>query len=142
MSLSTADVTAIKAYVQGVYSEDQLKKWTNPDVAFVSITGIDDTMFTAMINSAYAAYLTFFSQQFSSSNARCMEVISRTTIFVMRNWRSDKLDDMIEKYLVNQKKAFLMQQKFMPAQVDLSENPKNIDSSTVTYQGPDYDDKM
>ena len=148
MALAAADIAAIKAYIgndspasDGLQSIAQLKKWTNPGTALASITAIDQDIYTNMINSAYVAYITYFSANFSRDSAQNLDIISQATLLIMRLWRDPKSDQKIREFFQNARRGIVMQMQITPTNVNLTQRDKNADSSSYTPQVYDYENK-
>lgn len=142
MALSSADIALIKTYIKGVYSPNQLIKWTNVDAKLTPSMALDEDVFTNMINSAYASYMMFFSRNFSTASEIAMDTLCRGVIMTMQNWRNEKVGKLIQEFYVGTRKAIAKQQRVLPVVIDLKENSKNPDSSTTQYDGISYKGKL
>jgi len=141
MALTGAEVTAMKTYINGLYSEKQLIKWTNPDTN-PTPSSIDDDVYTNMINSAYEMYLSFYSPTFSTSLPSAVDKLAHGVILTMVNWRNENKFDIISTWYTSLKKGIIRQQMIKPMEIESTSvrasDKRDPDSPYVTYLGTDY----
>ena len=140
MSLSASDIASIKTYINQRYSANQLIKWTNPDTIPIPST-IDDDTYTAMIESAYQMYLSYYSQTFAVANYSALDKLCMGVILTMQSWRKTERHEIIEKFYTSLKVARIKQMQILPLEVDNMNirhfNKRDPDSSDVSYLGRD-----
>ena len=149
MALTSIQIAEIKAYLgndspeaDGVYSVNQLVKWTNPDVTYASSLTIDQDIYTNMIVDADVWYRFYYGANFATSDTEQMSVMSRAVLLVMANWRNPDKHKIVRDELRAMKRAKLRTQQVTPVTIDYTQDSRNIDSEDTQYQGPAYENKL
>lgn len=146
MALTTADKTAVRTYLKALYSEKQLIEWTNPDHDSIpKPTTVDDDFLDSIIVSAFQMYSIYYSSNFTNTNNKHLDLLSRAVIHTFRNWRNVKDDtESLIKLFESARDTEVLRQTIQPHTVDRTASKANIDSDYASGLNTkkDWGDKL